>query len=181
MTPKVEPLTDAEAEAMLARLSAHYRMPVMPIARYCAALRTWQGALYDRVQRIKADLYPKLVDTTAPMPEQEAALALYRAEEKCVPEDDRRRFRIGELRAAESMSDAVDFAFMSITKSALLDRLLYRGESLRSRMCPKHKGKWSGIEWGPENACPHGCQLTGWLPEPAPPVVEIVMPKPEET
>jgi hypothetical protein len=26
---------------------------------------------------------------------------------------------------------------------------------------------WSGIEWSPGESCKHGCQLTGWLPEPA--------------
>jgi hypothetical protein len=36
-------LTDTEAEAMLRRLSRHYRQPVMPIRRYCNALRTWMA------------------------------------------------------------------------------------------------------------------------------------------
>lgn len=41
MTPPDEPLTDEQAEAMLARLRRHYRQPVMPIRRYCDALTEW--------------------------------------------------------------------------------------------------------------------------------------------
>jgi len=63
------------------------------------------------------------------------------------------------------MADDVAFIFMQIGKSALLDRLLYGGEKLRTEMCPKHQGHWSGLP-GLHNDCEHGCELTGWLPVP---------------
>lgn len=47
---------------------------------------------------------------------------------------------------------------LAITKSNLLARLIYAGEELRTRECPKHKGRWSGIL-----ACEHGCDYTGWI------------------
>lgn len=46
-----------------------------------------------------------------------------------------------------------------ILKSSLLGRIFYGGEDLRTDMCPKHKGTWSGL-----GDCPFGCELTGWLP-----------------
>jgi len=55
---------------------------------------------------------------------------------------------------------------LDIKKSELLARLL-RGEPLRTRKCPEHKGAWSGFEY-PGKRCSHGCQLTGWLPENTP-------------
>lgn len=52
---------------------------------------------------------------------------------------------------------------LAIDKSSLLDRLIYWGEPLRTRKCPKHQGHWSGLPH-PANNCE--CGLTGWLPEP---------------
>lgn len=52
-----------------------------------------------------------------------------------------------------------------IRKSNLLYRLLYVREPLRTEKCPEHKGIWSGIAFEPEQACIHGCHLTGWLPK----------------
>lgn len=69
-----------------------------------------------------------------------------------------------------------------IHKSALLARLLYGGEKLRTRKCPIHKGHWRGLE-SPGNRCPMGCGLSGWLPESAPelrPVAECDHP-PDQT
>jgi hypothetical protein len=54
---------------------------------------------------------------------------------------------------------------LRIQKSNLLARLIYGGEKLRKRKCPEHHGHWSGIEFE-DTACPYGCGLTGWLPEP---------------
>lgn len=51
---------------------------------------------------------------------------------------------------------------LHIYKSDLLARLVYGGEKLRTKPCPEHKGKWSGLHLEP---CPHGCGYTGWLPE----------------
>lgn len=41
------PLTDEEAEALLARLSKHYNQPVMPVQRYCQALETWKRKIQE--------------------------------------------------------------------------------------------------------------------------------------
>jgi hypothetical protein len=109
-------LTDDEAETMLRRLSKHYHCPVMPIERYCEALRTW------------ARVY-------------------------------------GE--SGSKRAEQIDYVFLQISKSCLLDRLLYGGEKLRTRKCPDpdHDGHWRGLE-SPGNYCKHGCGFTGWLPEP---------------
>lgn len=60
---------------------------------------------------------------------------------------------------------------IDIEKSNLLWRLLYNGQKLRTKMCPIHKGHWSGCAPEP---CPEGCSngidITGWLPEPDDPV-----------
>lgn len=53
---------------------------------------------------------------------------------------------------------------IDIRKSNLLGRLLYAKEPLRSRMCPIHKGHWSGDAMF-FNKCPHECDGTGWLRE----------------
>lgn len=58
---------------------------------------------------------------------------------------------------------------LAISKSSLLGRLLYEGEEFRTVECPEHKGKWSGLEF-PESPCPHGCNMTGWLPQPNDPL-----------
>lgn len=55
------------------------------------------------------------------------------------------------------------------TKSALLARLIYAGEHLRTRKCPEHDGHWSGLASAPLSC---GCgdspdgrwgNITGWL------------------
>lgn len=52
-----------------------------------------------------------------------------------------------------------------ISKSNFLDRLIYQGEKKRTRMCPVHKGTWSGLQGDSWDICLHGCDKTGWLPE----------------
>jgi hypothetical protein len=54
--------------------------------------------------------------------------------------------------------------YIDIRKSNLLSRLLYAKEPLRSRMCPIHKGHWSGDAMF-FNKCPELCDGTGWLRE----------------
>jgi hypothetical protein len=51
---------------------------------------------------------------------------------------------------------------LAISKSSYLDRILYLDEKRRTKMCPEHKGHWSGIQFE-QAAC--GCDLTGWLRE----------------
>jgi hypothetical protein len=57
---------------------------------------------------------------------------------------------------------------VDVIKSALLGRLM-RGEELRRRPCPKHKGRmW--CSWGLDEALkPCACGGTGWLPNEAGP------------
>lgn len=50
-----------------------------------------------------------------------------------------------------------------IEKSALLYRLLYRGEDVRTKMCPEHQGHWNGPIWVGVAKCEQGCHGTGWL------------------
>jgi hypothetical protein len=76
-----------------------------------------------------------------------------------------RESRLSDLLHHEEAAYQVERTFLAIGKSNLLARLLYSGEKLRTKMCPEHKGTWSGIEWGPDGACPHKCQLTGWVQE----------------
>jgi len=56
---------------------------------------------------------------------------------------------------------------IGMAKSALLGRLM-RGEEVRRRPCPRHKGRmW--CMWGLEEAMkPCACEGTGWLPNDAP-------------
>ncbi len=79
-------------------------------------------------------------------------------------EHDKKEHRVGHA-WAQFISDIK----LSISKSSMLGRLLYGGEKHRTRECPEHKGKWSGMEH-PENPCPHGCNFVGWLPEDDDPV-----------
>ncbi len=58
---------------------------------------------------------------------------------------------------------------IDIAKSALLSRLMFMDEKLRTKKCPEHKGElamheWIGFPDAPQ--CDHLCGGTGWLPEP---------------
>ena len=57
--------------------------------------------------------------------------------------------------------DKISGLMTAILKSNLLARLIYGGEKLRTQACPLHSGTWVGI-----GECPHGCDKTGWIPEP---------------
>lgn len=78
----------------------------------------------------------------------------------------------------EEDAEAVRALDLAVRKSCLLSRLIYVGEPLRTRKCPRHEGRWSGIPWpgakcthGPDCKCASGCECiapcgcaTGWLP-----------------
>jgi len=49
-----------------------------------------------------------------------------------------------DLEYSEKFADEIGHVFMMIDKSNLLARLIYEDESLRTEMCPIHKGIWSG-------------------------------------
>jgi hypothetical protein len=154
------PLTDEQANEMLAVLSQHFRQPVQPINRYCDALRTWQHALEDRARRLKVELFPG-IDGDSKDPTTIKAYEDYKAASK---KDAPYQKGYNDLQQYEDLADSVGHIFLQISKSNLLARLLYNGEKLRETICPEHKGRWSGIEWS-ESRCPHGCQLTGWVQE----------------
>jgi hypothetical protein len=55
---------------------------------------------------------------------------------------------------------------IDIRKSALLGRLIYDGQKLRTKKCPLHQGRQHmHIHLGFEAQCPHECDGTGWLRE----------------
>lgn len=62
-----------------------------------------------------------------------------------------------------------DFIDLAIRKSCLLDRLIYGGETLRTEVCPVHKGHWSGCSPAPCPICRHGVCITGWIKNPGDP------------
>lgn len=153
--------TPEEAEAMLRRLSKHFKEPVMPIGRYCAALQLWQCALREKFDWLKSKLAAG--ETKIPM-------VLTGVSDDSVFKEWSRNVA-SELESAKQLSNDVDHVFRQITKSNLLSRLLYSGESLRTKRCPAHQGFWSGCS-SQDEAC--GCQkmqngstdsnVTGWLP-----------------
>lgn len=153
-------MTQEEAEAALVELSKFYGVPVMPINRYCAALDLWAGAIAERFYEAARRAYPGLRAEYNSEEERTATEAYLRdCEQDKVP---------WEVMAARRENEAVARVFLMIKKSSLLARMLYGGEPLRTKRCPEHDGKWSGLEWtmrdGSSNVCPHGCQLTGWIP-----------------
>ena len=201
MPTEEKQLTDEQAEAMLKMLARHFREPVLPMSRYCAALNTWGKVIGERAATIRKELFPNFHDweevvddrgqrgRTPVAKEQHAEYEKVKAKDalrslipvglsvltkeaarevlEIVHKDPTPRERqIMELLSDEEADHQVDRTFLSIRKSNLLARLLYAGEKLRSQACPEHKGKWSGIEW-PDKPCPHKCQMTGWVQEPA--------------
>jgi hypothetical protein len=139
-------LPEAEVKAMLEKLRAHFGEPVMPVGQYCAALGLWASALRMKVDRA------------------EKAAAAEPESEYC--KDD--------LKQATEFANEVGHVFLMIGKSNLLSRLIYEGESLRTTMCPEHKGRWSGCVWHEDASKDCACQrtqsggvgsnVTGWLP-----------------
>ena len=65
----------------------------------------------------------------------------------------------------KEFGDHWSFIRLAIAKSCLLDRLIYGGETLRRKMCPIHKGHWSGCDISGEATCgcTHDSCITGWL------------------
>ncbi len=76
-----------------------------------------------------------------------------------------------QLRWRKEFGEHWHFIRLAIAKSCLLDRLIYGGESLRKKMCPTHKGHWSGCNITGERPCKcaHDTCITGWLQNPRDP------------
>jgi len=68
-------------------------------------------------------------------------------------------------RRTDGLVAATDLVFFAIRKSNLLWRLLYAGEKVRTRKCPVHKGRWSGVSHLGTCSCQAGYNVTGWLPD----------------
>ena len=70
-------------------------------------------------------------------------------------------------RSKDSFASGPGLSRVGMYKSALLGRLM-RGEEIRRRPCPRHKGQmW--CFWGLDEASrPCACGGTGWLPNEAP-------------
>lgn len=147
---------EEQAQAMLKELRAFYKQPVMPISKYCDALRTWQRCMYDRAIDLRAELFPGIHGDDGPLREKawnDSNLAMKNRIEES-------NYAVQDLHRFETVAESINFVAIQISKSALLDRLLYVGEPLRTKKCPTHKGTWSGLF----GDCEHGCELTGWLP-----------------
>jgi len=170
--PRLPPLTDEEADLMLARLAVHFNEPVMPVSQYCEKLRLWERAINMRVERTQLALYPGM-DSPMSTEDGQKVWSLYQQETGNVAAlDADRSIAVQAMIADEHFAESITNVFQQITKSALLARLIYGGEDLREIMCPDHKGSWSGRAWADESkgekAC--GCNtdgnVTGWLPNP---------------
>jgi hypothetical protein len=70
----------------------------------------------------------------------------------------------GSIRHGHNYFEVLQKKRKDIRKSNLLGRLSYARETLRTRMCPVHKGHYSG-EARFFQKCPHLCDDTGWLRE----------------
>lgn len=74
----------------------------------------------------------------------------------------------GENKARAEAAGRARDVFLQIQKSNLLWRTIYAGEPVRERPCLVHQGRWSGCigdeETKCKNACLHGNNVTGWLP-----------------
>lgn len=181
--PEEKKLTAEEAEAMLAQLTAHFHEPVMPITRYCDGLRKWASCMNRRVQDMRKKLFPGTLEPhgtdayTTDWAGYNAALKGPHPRE-LVPTPGRREYTPRDYELDLLLGYVADDEHVSrvnllISKSSLLDRLLYGRETFRTEKCPIHKGKWSGIEFTPSedgrikgNVCPHQCHLTGWIQHP---------------
>lgn len=131
-------MTEEEAQEMIRKLEQHYAEPVMPVSFYCDAFRTYAGCLRDKIKRLK----------DGPGTTNESDNSIYNR--------NREAKRLSE-RYVELTS-----IMINISKSNLLARLIYGKEPVRTEMCPKHKGNWSGL--AEMVNCKHGCDGTGWLP-----------------
>jgi hypothetical protein len=140
--PKLE---ETEVQAMLKQLSEHFNEPVMPLTKFCSTLTKWARIIEEVNHEHWEDLKKRMPDATPD-------LLTHHGNEYYL--------HIGGI-------------LTDIYKSDLLGRMFYGGEEPRTEKCPEHKGHWSGIEYisdgnHPSNECPHGCQLTGWLPNKEP-------------
>jgi hypothetical protein len=86
---------------------------------------------------------------------------------RCIEEANARAKLTKAWAQGSNYSDHLTQIRHDIMKSALMGRLIYGGEKVRTKMCPLHHGKQEmHIHLGAEPQCPHECDGTGWLREP---------------
>jgi hypothetical protein len=90
-----------------------------------------------------------------------------------------------KIGSQSSFAEHWEVVALAIHKSNCLWRLLYAGEELRTKPCPVHKGRWSGVAPDPGCGCWSYGNITGWLAEgpenpnaPMPPVFMVRADKP---
>jgi hypothetical protein len=158
-------LDDAEVKSMLEQLKEHFGEPVLPVGRYCESFRTWEKRMEERVDRARKELfgddYKAFNQTMHGLNRHKYVKDITDQGGKLTKRDE----DIVHLRHLMDQAEAVCAVSLLISKSSLLNRLIYCGETLRTEMCPRHKGVWSGLEhYG--NICPYKCHLTGWVMSP---------------
>jgi hypothetical protein len=150
-----------EAERMLVRLRGHFNQTVMPVERYCNALRTWQKVIQEKVEDLTTELFPGIrgpkdsLETRAAQEEYKAEVegkALFRRE------------GVEEIWHFQGVSQDLAKVSFLVAKSSFLARAIYGGEKFRTRKCPLHRGSWSGVPFSAAD-CEHNCDLTGWIRE----------------
>jgi hypothetical protein len=112
----------------------------------------------EQAQQMLKDLAEHYGEPVKPVGEYCKAISAWM---KCIVENNAKEYA-GVLHRIE----------IDIRKSALLCRLIYCGEKLRTEPCPIHKGHLNMAEWigfPSEPQCEHLCGGTGWLPQPGDP------------
>ena len=148
-------LSADQVEYMERALTRHYGCRVTSVEKYCDGFRTWHSAIQDKVARLH--------DPDAS--EVHLDRKWYDSDEAWQKSLDFQREQ--ELKLWQGVLDALAVLYLPIVKSCLLNRLIYMGEPLRSRMCPVHRGHWVGYAMGGDQCeCSLGsADITGWLPE----------------
>jgi len=75
----------------------------------------------------------------------------------------------------KELPEALDIVMLAIQKSSLLGRTMYGGQKPRTKKCPVHQGRWSGLyATRPDHhargtdlvcECWDGWECSGWVPE----------------
>lgn len=94
--------------------------PTLPLKDFCKALQTWQQ-LYKSDFQFERAVHPGLIDII--------------------------EYPNGAKAIKVAPSELISWVFLQITKSCLLDRMIYGKEQPSQTPCPVHKGKWSGIHF----------------------------------
>lgn len=154
-------LSDEVVKDYLEELARHFGEPIRPVSEYCDAFREWGRAIGEKIQRDKEKLggYPTFTEEHDKLSYDEKPDYYWIV--KQLEQD---------VANWSKVSDGLSYATIPIMKSNYLWRLIYGDGQKRTKMCPEHKGRWSGYGWVDKDAackygCQHGYDITGWLPE----------------